>query len=182
MSAKARRLNGLKAKRDRIVFPLPTLGSPAIMFAYYAAPCRKALGRMLNHPLGELRRTHQTGVHGDVGEVRSGDGLLVASSRRRKTTEHCDDLDHDNSLSLHWALAIPTLTVAGALSCRSLTGLAGGKTLSYIARASLMRRTRSRSDFEINRKNSSIFCPFISFGKVGCRPVTGAGCWTAAFP
>ena len=39
--------------------PLPGLSSPAIMFAHYAAPCRKALGRMLIHPLGELRRAHQ---------------------------------------------------------------------------------------------------------------------------
>ena len=35
------------------------LSSPAIMFAHYAAPCRKTLGRMLIHPLGELRRAHQ---------------------------------------------------------------------------------------------------------------------------
>jgi hypothetical protein len=105
----------------------------------------------------------------------------VATYRRRKTTEHCDDLDHEKGLSLHWALAPPTLRVAGAPSCRSLTGSAAGKTLSYIARASLMRRTRSRSDCEINRKNSSIFCPFHFIRQRRMPTVTGSGCWKAVF-
>ncbi len=60
---------------------LSTLSSPAILFAEHAAPCRKPLGRMLLHPLGELRRTHQAGLHRDVSEVRGGDGLLVAICR-----------------------------------------------------------------------------------------------------
>src|SRR5690349_5582708 len=51
--------------------------------------------------------------------------------------------------------------------------------LSYIARASRMRRTRSRSDFEINRKNSSIFqssyiIDIISFGKISRSARHGA--------
>jgi hypothetical protein len=46
-----------------------TLSSPAVLFAN-AAPCRQALGRMLLHPLGKLRRAHQAGLHRDVSEVR----------------------------------------------------------------------------------------------------------------
>ena len=41
--------------------------------------------------------------------------------------------------------------LTGALFCFSLTGSAGGKMLSYIARASRIRRARSRSDFGTNR-------------------------------
>jgi hypothetical protein len=37
---------------------ISTLSSPAILFANHAAPCRQALGGMLLHPLGEMRRTH----------------------------------------------------------------------------------------------------------------------------
>ena len=54
---------------DRIGRELPrgkllsTLSSPAILFANHAAPCRQALGGMLLHPLGELRRAHQAGLH-----------------------------------------------------------------------------------------------------------------------
>src|SRR5882762_6725419 len=73
------------------------LSSPAILFANHAAPCRQALGRMLLHPLGELRRAHQAGLHRDVGEFRSGDGLLAAIYRRGETAEHGDDLDHDRT-------------------------------------------------------------------------------------
>jgi hypothetical protein len=71
------------------------LSSPAVLLANHAAPCRQALGRMLVHPLGELRRAHQAGLHRDIGKVRGGDGLLVANCRRRETTEHGDYLDHD---------------------------------------------------------------------------------------
>ena len=59
-----------------------TLSSPAILFTNHAAPCRQALVRMLLHPLGELRRAHQAGLHRDVSEVRGGDGLLAAICRR----------------------------------------------------------------------------------------------------
>jgi hypothetical protein len=61
---------------------LSTLNSPAILFTNHAAPCRQALGRMLLHPLGELRRAHQAGLHRDVSEVRGGDSLLAAICRR----------------------------------------------------------------------------------------------------
>jgi len=89
---------------------ISTLSSPAILFANHAAPCRQALGGMLLHPLGELRRAHQTGLHRDVSEVRGGDGLLVAICRRGETAEHGDDLDHDRRTpSLRWALAPLTL-------------------------------------------------------------------------
>ncbi len=74
---------------------LSTLSSPAVLFADHAAPCRQALGGMLLHPLGELRRAHQAGLHRDVSEVRGGNGLLVAICRRGETAEHGDDLDHD---------------------------------------------------------------------------------------
>jgi hypothetical protein len=56
------------------------LSSPAVLFADHAAPFRKALGRMLLHPLSQLRRAHQAGLHRDVSEVRGGHGLLVAIS------------------------------------------------------------------------------------------------------
>ena len=39
---------------------------------------------MLLHPLGELRRAHQAGLHRDVSEVRGGDGLLVAICREER--------------------------------------------------------------------------------------------------
>jgi hypothetical protein len=74
------------------------LDSPPMLFADHAAPRRKALCRMLLHPLDELRRAHQAGLHGDVSEVRGGDGLLVAICRRGETAEHGDDLDHDRRI------------------------------------------------------------------------------------
>jgi hypothetical protein len=37
---------------------LSTPSSPAILFAHHATPCSQALGRMLFHPLSELRRAH----------------------------------------------------------------------------------------------------------------------------
>jgi hypothetical protein len=120
---------------------------------------------MLVHPLGELRRAHQAGLHRDVGEVRGGDDLLVAVYRRRETAEHGDDLDHDRRPpSLRWALALPTVCLIGALSCCSLIGSAGGKMLSYIARASRIKRARSRSDFGENRTTS----PICALRMVGC--------------
>ena len=83
-----------------------TLSSPAILFANHAAPCREALGGMLLHPLGELRRAHQAGLHRDVSEVRGGNNLLAAICRRGETAEHGDDLDHDMTTpSLRWVLA-----------------------------------------------------------------------------
>jgi hypothetical protein len=58
--------NGRELPRGR----LPSaLSSPGILLANHAAPCRQALGRMLLHPLGELRRAHQAGLHRDVSEV-----------------------------------------------------------------------------------------------------------------
>ena len=102
---------------------------------------------MLLHPLGELWGAHQAGLHRDIGEVRRGDGLLVAICRRGETAEHGDDLDHDcRAPSLRRALAPPTVWLTCA--CCSLAGSAGGKMLSYIARASRIRRARSRSDFD----------------------------------
>ena len=83
------------ASARSIAFSASTLSSPAILFADHAAPCRKTLGRMLLHLLGELRRAHQAGLHRDVSEVRGGNGLLVAICRRGETAEHGDDLDHD---------------------------------------------------------------------------------------
>jgi len=53
---------------------------------------------MLLHPLGELRRAYQAGLHGHVSKVRGGDGLLAAIWRRGETAEHSDDLDHDRRL------------------------------------------------------------------------------------
>jgi hypothetical protein len=35
---------------------LSTLSTPTIQFADHATPCRQTLGRMLLHPLRELRR------------------------------------------------------------------------------------------------------------------------------
>jgi hypothetical protein len=52
---------------------------------------------MLFHPLGHLRRAHQTGLDRDVSEVRRGDGLLATFRRRSETAEHGDDLDHENT-------------------------------------------------------------------------------------
>jgi hypothetical protein len=57
--------------------------------------CCQALAGMLFHPLGELRRPYQAGLHRDVSDVRGGDGLLGAICGRRETTEHGDDLDHN---------------------------------------------------------------------------------------
>jgi hypothetical protein len=110
------RIIGIEEDADRIGRELPrgklisTLSSPAILFANHAAPCRQALGGMLLHPLGELRRAHQAGLYRDVSEVRGGDGLLVAICRRGETAEHGDDLYHDRRTpSLRWALAPLTL-------------------------------------------------------------------------
>src|SRR5262249_2575823 len=128
-----------------------SLNSSAILLADHAAPCRQALGRMLPHPLGELRRAHQAGLHRDVGEVRGGNNLLVANRGRREVAEHSNDLDHDRTTpSLRLALALVTCP-RGAVSCLVLTGSIDGKMLSYIVRASRMRRALSRSDFGTNR-------------------------------
>ena len=82
------------------------LSSPAILFANHAAPCRQALGGMLLHPLGELRRAHQAGLHRDISEVRGGDDLLAAICRSGEAAEHGDDFDHDRRTpSLRWAFA-----------------------------------------------------------------------------
>jgi hypothetical protein len=108
---RGRRTIGVEEDSGRIggEFPrgklLCSLSSPAILFADHAAPCRQALGRMLLHPLGELRRAHQAGLHRDVSEVRGGDDLLVAFCRRGETAEHGDDLDHDSRTpSPRWVL------------------------------------------------------------------------------
>ena len=108
LSEVARRYGiGRELPRGKLI---STLSSPAILFANHAAPCRQALGGMLLHPLGELRRAHQAGLHRDVSEVRGGDGLLVAICRRGETAEHGDDLYHDRRTpSLRWALAPLTL-------------------------------------------------------------------------
>jgi len=84
---------------------LSTLSSPAILLANHAAPSRQALGGILLHPLGKLRRAHQSGLHRDISEVRGGDGLLVAICRRGETAKHGDDLYHDRRTPrLRWAL------------------------------------------------------------------------------
>src|SRR4029434_878827 len=95
------------------------------------------------HPLGELRRAHQAGLHRDVGKIRGRNGLLVAICRGRKTAQHGDDLDHDSSPpSLRWVLAPLTDRLIGVSSCRSPLGSADGKMLSYLARASRTMRAR----------------------------------------
>jgi hypothetical protein len=77
---------GLTANsRGKLLF---TLNTPAIMAADHAAPCRQALGGMLLHPLRELRRAHQAGLHGDRSEVRGADGFIVAICRGGETAEH----------------------------------------------------------------------------------------------
>src|ERR1700742_615992 len=87
-------------------FVTAALNSPAFLRADDAAPCREALGRMLLHPVGELRRAHQAGLHRDAGEIRGGDGLLVAICRRGEAAEHGDDLDHERITPLlRWAWA-----------------------------------------------------------------------------
>ena len=131
----------------------------AIVFTDDATPCRKALGRMLLHPRGELRCANQAGLHRDVGEIRSGDDLLVATCRRGETAEHGDDLDHDRPPSLREALPPLIASVADVLSRSSLAGSAGGKMLSYSARACRIKRIRSSSDFGINRITSPMFAP-----------------------
>jgi hypothetical protein len=155
-------VTGRELPRGKLLY---TLNSPAILFADHAAPCRQALGRMVLHPLGELRRAHQAGLHRDVGEVRSGDGLLVAICRGGETAEHGDDSDHESAPSVRWTLAPLTVRPTDPLSCSSLAGSAGGKMLSYAARAARIRRARSRSDFEINRITSPISVPNISQSK-----------------
>src|SRR5262245_22435674 len=111
-----------------------TLSLLAIPFTDHAAPCREALGRMIPHPISELWRAYQAGLHRDLSELRGGDGLLVASCRRRKTAEHGDDADHERTPSLPSAFVPPILRPTRAMSF-SLRGGADGKTLSYIAQA-----------------------------------------------
>src|SRR3954454_953829 len=100
----------------------PILNSPADLLADHAAPPGEALGRMLVHPFGELRRAHQARLHRDVGEVGCGDGLLMAVRWRGEVAEHGNDLDH--------ARLPPSLRRAEAPLDRSPTGSAGGKMLS----------------------------------------------------
>jgi len=86
---------------------ISTLSSPALPFADLAAPSRKALGRMLLHPVGKLRCSHHAGLYRNVSEVRRSDGLLVAISWRGEAAEHGDNLDHERPPSLRQALAPP---------------------------------------------------------------------------
>jgi hypothetical protein len=72
-----------------------TLSSSALSFADLAAPSRKALGRMLLHPVGKLRCSHHAGLYRNVSEVRRSDGLLVAIRRRGEAAEHGDNLNHE---------------------------------------------------------------------------------------
>ncbi|KGJ65665.1 hypothetical protein BJA5080_02310 [Bradyrhizobium diazoefficiens SEMIA 5080] len=92
----------------------------------HATPSREALGRMLVHPFGKLRRAHHAGLHRNVGEVRRGDDLLVTIGGRGEAAKHGNDLDHDRFSTLPPPTARPIVVV----SCRSLTGSAGGKMLS----------------------------------------------------
>jgi hypothetical protein len=39
------------------------LDSLTVLSADHATPCRQAIGRMLLHPVSELRRAHQAGLH-----------------------------------------------------------------------------------------------------------------------
>ena len=70
-------------------------------------------------------------------------------------------------LSLIWLALMASgavyvlLTFADVLSCCSMTGSVGGKMLSYIERASRIKRARSRSDFVTNRITSPIFAPIL---------------------
>ena len=105
-----------------------------------------------SRPLSEWRCAHLAGLHRDVSEVRGGDGLLVAIS-----AEHGDDRDHDRSSSPRWTSGPMRIWLADALSRCSRTGSDGEKTLSYVARASRIRRARSRSDFGTNRITSPVF-------------------------
>jgi hypothetical protein len=78
--------------------------------------------------------------------------------RKGETAEHRDDPDHGRRTpSPRSALAPLTVCVTGILSCCSLTGSAGARMLSYLARAARIRRARSRSDFGTNRITSPIF-------------------------
>jgi hypothetical protein len=78
---------------------------------------------------------------------------LQARPARRRPLCVPRHLDHDRTSSLQKGFA----RLIGATSRCSSTGSAGRKTLSYIARASRVRRSRSRSDFEMNRTTSPIF-------------------------
>jgi hypothetical protein len=55
------------AEKDKLALgPMLAMGrclAPTILFADHASPRREALGGVLLHPLGELRRAHQTGLH-----------------------------------------------------------------------------------------------------------------------
>ena len=53
------------------------LSCAAILLANHAAPCCQELGGMLLHPLGDLRRAHQAGLHPNVGEVRPFVGAVL---------------------------------------------------------------------------------------------------------
>ena len=94
---------------------LSVLSSPVTLFANDAAPGCQAFGRMLCHPLGELRSADHAGLHRNVSKVRTRDGLLVAISRRGETAEHGDDLDHEST--------IPSLRCGAraASSCEALS-------------------------------------------------------------
>ena len=97
---------GSDARTPARTAALSTLSSPGVLFANHAAPARQALGGMLPHPIRELRRAHQAGLHRDFSEVRGGDGLFAAICRRGETAEPGDDLDHDSlTPSLRWVLA-----------------------------------------------------------------------------
>jgi hypothetical protein len=69
-----------------------TLSPPATRFADHAATCREALGRMLLHPFGELRRAHQAGAQREISKVGGGDDKLAAVRGRGQTAQYRNDL------------------------------------------------------------------------------------------
>ena len=99
-----------------------SLDGAAGLLADHATPSCEALGRMLVHPFGELRRAHQAGLHRDLGEIRGRDDLIMTVPGRHETAEHGNDLDPVRLLlSLRRPFAPP---------CRSPVGSLGGKMLS----------------------------------------------------
>ena len=89
-----------------------TLSSPALPFADLAAPSRKALGRMLLHPVGKLRCSHHAGLYRNVSEVRRSDGLLVAIRRRGEAAEHGDNLNQEKVPFVAGSRTSPTFNAA----------------------------------------------------------------------
>jgi hypothetical protein len=74
-----------------------------LSIADLATPAGQAEIRMVLHPIGQLRRAHQTSCHREIAQAGRNDALEVAIGRNREATK---EGDYPNQLSVLFALSV----------------------------------------------------------------------------